>query len=170
MKTLTNNDFILMPWKNGGGQTLELYKELDKTGEMNLRLSMATIDKPGPFSIFSGIERHLLILDGHSLSIQCSDRILVLKKHDPVFVFDGEGSIFGTPHGSVVDFNVMIRKDWGKASVEYLPFHLKSLNCVNDMILIFSPSERILRILTEGESIHIKSKDQICVKIERLFK
>jgi hypothetical protein len=56
-----------MPWKQGGGSTLEL--AVDPPGAtlesgFGWRLSSAQIQENGPFSSFPGLERWILLLDG----------------------------------------------------------------------------------------------------------
>ncbi len=41
-----------MPWKNGGGSTLELLQEPAADGGFHWRLSIADVATPGPFSTF----------------------------------------------------------------------------------------------------------------------
>lgn len=55
---LTDKDFRPMPWKNGKGTTLELYRT------EGLRLSRAQVVEDGPFSLFPGIARNLTVLSG----------------------------------------------------------------------------------------------------------
>ena len=55
---LTAKDFRPMPWANGKGTTLELYKT------ETLRLSRAQVVEDGPFSLFPGIQRNLTVLTG----------------------------------------------------------------------------------------------------------
>lgn len=55
---LTAKDFRPMPWKNGKGTTLELYKT------ETLRLSRAQVIEDGDFSLFPGIMRNLTVLSG----------------------------------------------------------------------------------------------------------
>nr|WP_227754534.1 HutD family protein [Stagnihabitans tardus] len=55
---MTTKDFRPMPWANGKGTTLELYKT------PNLRLSRAQVVEDGPFSLFPGIQRNLTVLTG----------------------------------------------------------------------------------------------------------
>ena len=53
------SDYLDTPWRNGGGRTLELYKSGD-----DARISLATVASSGPFSVFPGCDRHLMLLDG----------------------------------------------------------------------------------------------------------
>lgn len=159
-----------MPWKNGGGQTLELFKCLNEEGEILLRLSMATIEKAGPFSSFPGIDRHLIVLEGHCLFLKMGNRNISIKKNAPPLTFAGEELIWSDPLSSpIVDFNVMIKRSWGKAQIEYLSGAGQTLRCEQDMLFIYSPSEKILRLLTKGEETVITKHDELSIKVQRLL-
>jgi uncharacterized protein len=62
-KITTAKDFIRKPWKNGGGMTEELLVFPD-SGEFLWRMSVASIDRSGPFSLFKGYSRILIPLEG----------------------------------------------------------------------------------------------------------
>ena len=58
-------------WKNGGGSTKQLLispinAELT---EFDYRLSIASIGSNGPFSLFNGIDRQLVILEGNGVEL-----------------------------------------------------------------------------------------------------
>ena len=52
-----------MPWKNGGGTTREIAKD-SESDPPAWRLSVATIDRSGPFSDFTGYDRTMVPLFG----------------------------------------------------------------------------------------------------------
>ena len=55
-----------MPWKNGGGETVEIAISPADAGldGFDWRLSMATVATDGPFSVFPGIDRSLAVIRG----------------------------------------------------------------------------------------------------------
>jgi uncharacterized protein len=55
-----------VPWKNGGGTTVEIAVHPPSAGTdaFDWRVSAAEIREAGPFSRFDGIDRALAILDG----------------------------------------------------------------------------------------------------------
>ena len=59
---LTASDFRPMPWANGKGTTIEMYRLEDDV--LRLRLSRAQVVEDGPFSLFPGIQRNLTVLTG----------------------------------------------------------------------------------------------------------
>ncbi|GLH71680.1 hypothetical protein GETHLI_01820 [Geothrix limicola] len=70
-------DGRLMPWKNGGGTTLEL--AVDPPGAtletgFRWRISSAEVGVSGPFSAFPGLERWLLLLEGRGFELDFGSR------------------------------------------------------------------------------------------------
>ena len=55
-----------MPWKNGGGETIEIMKwpQDGDLSHFDWRISMAQVALDGPFSVFPKIDRHLAVLAG----------------------------------------------------------------------------------------------------------
>ena len=109
---LTPREGRRMPWKNGGGTTLELAVEppeatLD-TG-FAWRLSSAEVAVSGPFSPFPGIERTLLLLagDGFRLDFGGHGTVVLDQPLEPVR-FSGDWPAGATLLGGpCVDFNLM---------------------------------------------------------------
>lgn len=109
---LTPREARRMPWKNGGGITLELAVEprgatLD-TG-FAWRLSSAEVATSGPFSAFPGIERTLLLLAGDGFRLDFGGRgAVVLDQPLKPVRFSGDwparADLLGGP---CVDFNLM---------------------------------------------------------------
>src|SRR5579871_5567956 len=52
------------PWRNGGGRTSELLTRPMGARDWRLRISLAEVDRDGPFSAFPGIERWFTVIDG----------------------------------------------------------------------------------------------------------
>lgn len=102
-----------VPWKNGGGTTLELAVEPPgatfETG-FSWRLSTAEVGSSGPFSAFPGLQRTLLLLSGEGLLLDFGDRGLVSLDEPLVpFVFAGDwpasAALIGGP---CTDLNLML--------------------------------------------------------------
>ena len=81
-----------MPWKNGAGRTTEIAVGDPKTAsqEWSWRVSIADVDKDGPFSIFPGIDRSIVVIEGSGLDLQFDEgRIVPLEPNHPLD-FDGD--------------------------------------------------------------------------------
>jgi environmental stress-induced protein Ves len=105
-----------MPWKNGGGETVEIAvfpPEADLAG-FAWRVSMATVASDGPFSVFAGIDRTLSILEGKGMELDIAGRpstLLTQASHPLAFPADAPTSA-RLVSGPIVDLNVMTR--WGQ--------------------------------------------------------
>ncbi|EPE94645.1 HutD/Ves family protein [Rhizobium grahamii] len=103
-----------MPWKNGGGETVEIAvsPEGAALSDFYWRISMATVAVDGPFSIFPGIDRTLSILDGNgmSLAINGAAPVLLTQGDDPL-TFPADVAVSATlADGEITDLNVMTRR------------------------------------------------------------
>ena len=113
------------PWKNGGGTTQEIASwpqgaALDGFG---WRVSIATIAAAGPFSVFAGVDRSIMLLDGEGVRLRSRDGRIDHRldvPHRP-FAFPGDVEIDCTlQDGASSDFNVMTRRGQWRADVQVL--------------------------------------------------
>jgi uncharacterized protein len=114
-RILRNVDYVARPWKNGGGTTRDI--AVSPSGAsldaFDWRLSLAQVDRDGPFSRFDNVDRTLVLLSG-AMTLHERDRRIDLMRNEP-FAFAGERAIEATvAGGSTLDFNVMTRR--GRAS------------------------------------------------------
>lgn len=110
---LSLDDFRQVPWKNGGGVTVELLADRNaNNGALKWRLSKADIDTDGPFSDFTGYDRTLILLRGNGVTLQHSNQQFDrLASQFAMAVFPGEAGTRATLHdGPVQDFNVITRR------------------------------------------------------------
>jgi len=102
-----------MPWRNGCGSTMELLiaPEGASLERFDVRLSIAQLDAPAPFSAFPGIERWLLMLEG-SVRLEIGDAPgLRLGPEQEAIEFAGEQRVSATPlETPAKDLNLMIRR------------------------------------------------------------
>lgn len=105
-------DFRVMPWKDGGGETTELAIEPSGATVQDAflwRLSMARVERSGPFSRFPGTDRSLLILEGAGMELDLGDgKVSRLMQGDQSMAFSGDGMTQGRLlNGPVLDFNLI---------------------------------------------------------------
>ena len=101
------------PWKNGGGSSTELAVSPAGAGfaDFDWRLSLATISKNGPFSLFPGVDRSLALVDGPSAVLDLDGTHIELGPDQPLITFRGEAAVTATVQGGAsTDFNVMTRR------------------------------------------------------------
>ncbi len=114
MKLLRASDHKRMPWKNGGGETVEIAVSPDGAGlaDFDWRVSMATVASDGPFSVFPGIDRTLSILEGEGMTLFIEGREpeRLTQASDPLpFAADAPTSAT-LIDGTIIDLNVMTRR------------------------------------------------------------
>lgn len=114
MKVLRSNEYRHMPWKNGGGETVEIAVSPDRASlsDFDWRISMATVASDGSFSSFPGIDRTLSILEGAGMTLAIEGRQpKLLTVADPPLSFPAEAQTAATLRdGPVIDLNVMSRR------------------------------------------------------------
>lgn len=105
-------DHKLVPWKNGLGVTRELALESRADGGWLWRISIATVERSGPFSDFAGFDRHLMLLSGGEMSLAFAPEAepaftRSLRLLEPI-AFDGAWPCVSTVEGApLTDFNLV---------------------------------------------------------------
>lgn len=113
-------DIAPQAWKNGGGATRELlvWPPGAAADGWSLRLSIATIDRDGPFSPFDGIQRHFAVVEGAGVALGWASGTRWVCHGDRPVVFDGADA----PHarllaGTTQDINLMLRRAHGTGTL-----------------------------------------------------
>ena len=116
MKLISFNDLIATPWKNGGGVTRELACCPSGAGLDGFlwRISIAEVNRSGPFSTFPDVERVIALLEGDGMQLIFADggRHALTTPLLP-FRFRGERLVDAQLVGGTAsqDFNLMLRRD-----------------------------------------------------------
>ena len=117
-------DLSATPWKNGGGSTREIVCWPPGAGmdSFDWRVSVATIARSGPFSVFAGVDRVIVLLEGDGVRLQSAGGIHHrLDQALQPFAFPGEEALHCTLLGGPSqDFNVMTRRKALRAEVTVL--------------------------------------------------
>jgi environmental stress-induced protein Ves len=104
-----------MPWRNGGGTTTEIFVEPSGSGgavataPFHYRVSIADVTTDGPFSRFDGYDRHIMLLAGAGMTLDCGahGRIDLRTPFEP-HSFSGDWHVQGSLiAGPVRDFNLI---------------------------------------------------------------
>jgi uncharacterized protein len=102
-------DVAPQPWRNGAGRTCELLAWPD-AAKWQVRVSVAEIDRPAPFSPFPGVERWFALVDGAGVELRIDGAMLRVVAGAPPLRFAGEASVEGCPiAGRTRDLNLMLR-------------------------------------------------------------
>ncbi len=112
MQILKHQYFVTKPWKNGQGTTQEILVYPNE--DFIFRLSMADIKQSGPFSLFPGIQRSLVLIEGKSVTLNSRQLELLTP-----FEFDGETEIHCSIQSEGKDFNLMWRKNDAQGKLTY---------------------------------------------------
>lgn len=113
------------PWKNGGGDTRELASWPPGAGleSFDWRVSIATIAASGPFSVFTGVDRTIMLLQGDGVHLRSRDGHLDHRLDRPFqpFAFSGDVALDCTLLGAASsDLNLMTRRGGGRAALKVL--------------------------------------------------
>lgn len=121
-RILRSGDYQRMPWKNGGGTTTEIWKQVSPAGTMLWRLSIADVASDGPFSEFPAIDRWIMVIAGKGmeLTIEGVGTKRLDRPFQPLF-FPGDAKTdCRLLDGPIRDFNVMIARGFGNGVLEVL--------------------------------------------------
>ncbi|MFC7396888.1 HutD family protein [Chelatococcus sp. GCM10030263] len=114
MRILRAADHKRMPWKNGGGETVEIavFPADAALGDFTWRVSMASVATDGPFSIFPEIDRTLSVLSGAGMELTIEGQgEVVLDRSSPPHAFPADVPTKARLiDGPITDLNVMTRR------------------------------------------------------------
>jgi environmental stress-induced protein Ves len=114
MRIIRSSEYRRMPWKNGGGETVEVaaWPAGAALDAFDWRVSMAHVASSGPFSRFPGVDRTLAVLAGSGIRLRVAGHGTVpLDADAPPFSFPGDAAAEAELiAGAVDDLNVMTRR------------------------------------------------------------
>ncbi|MBH1963653.1 MAG: HutD family protein [Comamonadaceae bacterium] len=111
------------PWKNKGGQTREIatWPQGASMDHFDWRVSIASIESDGPFSVFEDVDRIITLLNGDGVHLSGPGIDHALTAALVPFEFSGNVPIDCSLKGrSSRDFNVMTRRSRLKADLQVL--------------------------------------------------
>lgn len=124
---MTVHRFAELPvvrWKNGLGITREVAMgPPDATSDdFAWRVSLADVDTASPFSLFPGIDRTIVLLEGpgFTMTLDGERRHALTRTLEP-FAFAGESRVeVELAGGATRDFNLMVRRGRAQGAVSVL--------------------------------------------------
>lgn len=162
--------YPVQPWKNGGGQTREI--AVDTENPYRWRLSWATVSRSGPFSLYPGYDRTLVIWRGGTIAISHGNKAERRLSPLQTYSFKGEWETAATVSSPVDDFNAFALR--GKAKVGIYPSSLAAnedlqfpiaaqdhfLFGVDGEIEILEPNQNRSYRLLPGESVRVTRRSE----------
>ena len=122
-RLVRHGDARRMPWKNGGGETIEILR-WPKGASIDTfiwRISLATVATSGDFSPFPGIDRTLALLDGAGIVLSLGRRnIRLMPGSEPIFFSGDVPCCASLLNGPTRDLNIMTRRGEAKHSVAFV--------------------------------------------------
>jgi environmental stress-induced protein Ves len=158
MRILRASDHKVMPWKNGLGATTEIAVSPEHDGfeAFAWRVSMAQVTRDGPFSLFPGVDRTLLVLTGNGIVLDVDGRQpATLTRDSAPYPFAGDATTKATLiDGPIVDLNVMVRRGVVRADVQRIQLTAPQQFIATDIRLLFVESgESIVRSTAGDETL-----------------
>jgi environmental stress-induced protein Ves len=157
MRILRAENYRRMKWSNGGGETAEIAVSPDSAGldGFDWRVSMATVELNGPFSLFPGVDRTLSVLEGEGivLDVEGQPQITMTTASAPYSFPADAATNAELVGGPIRDLNVMTRRGRWRHQVSVrtldgsrdVPVHGKEA-------LLFSGSDGLLAGLGGGQA------------------
>jgi uncharacterized protein len=108
-------DVSPQPWRNGGGQTRELRLWPDGTASWQLRISLASVTRSGPFSVYPGVQRWFNVVEGNGVALRVAGKEYRLNESSAPLQFSGETPVHcDLLDGPTIDLNLMVCRGVGK--------------------------------------------------------
>lgn len=123
------------PWRNGGGRTRTIatrMRDADAAGSAaqdegppwDWRISVATIERGGPFSSFPGVDRSSMLLDAGRIELSAAgEPTLLMQSPGDVVRYRGDSVTTSAVHGAsqpLSVLNVMTRRSAAQAWMKAL--------------------------------------------------
>jgi environmental stress-induced protein Ves len=162
MRIIPSRSYRRMPWKNGGGETIEI--AISPAGAsldtFEWRVSMARVEAPGPFSIFPQIDRTLAILQGAGIRLRLSGEEVRLGPESEPYDFPGDIPVDAIlTDGPITDLNVMTRRGSVRHRLRRIPMSgAKALSSEADEMLVLA-HEGFVRVESGGASFDVAAGD-----------
>jgi uncharacterized protein len=120
VRLLKPTDYRSMPWKNGGGETTEIaaHPPAATVDAFTWRVSIAKVDRDGRFSLFPGIDRTIVLLEGAGMRLTGGGGDATLRTPFQPYSFAGDDAVdCALVAGAIRDFNAMFRRDRAHGTV-----------------------------------------------------
>jgi uncharacterized protein len=97
------------PWRNGGGQTRELLRWPEDASSWLARISLASVTRSGPFSLYPGVQRWFNVIEGNGVALQVAGQEHRLTAATAPLQFGGDAPVHcDLLDGPTSDLNLMV--------------------------------------------------------------
>jgi len=135
-------DYPRMPWKNGGGSTLEILRDGDGLDAFSWRLSIADVAQAGPFSAFNGYQRIITVLEGEGMQLEVDGQASRPLRALDAFAFSGDSQVHCTLLGGAIrDFNLIYAPERCEARLQWMAAGESERISSARTVLLFSAGE-----------------------------
>lgn len=156
-----------VPWKNGGGSTTEIAIGPPDSGfeDFDWRVSLATIEKDGAFSTFPGVDRTLVLVEGHGMTLEIDGEPTLVTPTEPVVAFDGDAQVSAKlSRGGSTDFNAMTRSErcyhtFGRRRLSGEPLAASPASSTASSTFVARADVTVL-FLAEGDALELRSENE----------
>lgn len=136
------DDIAATPWRNGGGVTRELIA-WPFGADWDWRISVAEIEKDGPFSRYDGVQRWFAVLGGVGVRLTLDGQAHELGPRSAAFHFDGAAAPGCTlQDGPTEDFNLMLREGRAQARMQRVSATFAQRVPAGHVIAVYAREER----------------------------
>ena len=154
-----------MPWRNGQGMTTEIAAGGAPSGaayasrDFAWRVSLAEVTRSGDFSLFPGLDRIIMLVNGSGMTLHLPSQTQVLRPDEP-FAFDGGLAVRCTVDEPTLDLNVMTRRGSAVGRLE-----VRHLSERDDLLVVPGAATGVLVVLDGAarasgvEGGHLESGD-----------
>jgi uncharacterized protein len=167
---LRARDYLEQPWKNGGGLTREIAVGLsdEATPRILWRVSLATIERDGPFSEFRGYDRTIVAIDGGPVELEVEGQSVLLDRAEP-FQFPGEAHVACRLRaGAARDLNVMTLRDGYAHDVEIVTSVQRFVLDEDEIVLFYAIEGQATALGTAcgaGDTLALQADDDDTVEV-----
>lgn len=169
LRLVRGADLRASPWKNGGGTTREIAVYPPDAGfdDFVWRMSVADVERSGPFSRFVGVDRTLVLLSGAGMHLVDGRGMAHAMLAEPFACarFPGELALAAElVEGPTRDLNVMLRRGgacstselWHGAGAHVLDADAAVIFCARGTLEVTIAGAPPMR-LDEMDTLHIES-------------
>jgi environmental stress-induced protein Ves len=162
-RTVGLDSVAATPWRNGGGVTRELLA-WPSPADWTIRLSVADVERDGPFSSYPGVERWFAVLSGQGVRLRLGGKALELTARSEPFRFDGAVPVdCELLDGPTRDFNLMVRK--GRARMGRSRGADSFQGSAGTLVAVYAGGTLLWRILDREERIELPAADSLWMEI-----